>query len=413
MKSVRISRCLYYAVVESIILFVLLYPADAKNTESISYEELERFSATQQKLDPNADPLLPKVIAKFGHRPEYLISEIKSVTGSPSTTAAKPAEGYKPPTALKPRPRGGFEPITYALAHPRLRQDSTDVLPAEDPSQQDLKPGEFSDLNGASFSYAYDGNAHTDTWSAQAALIVPMIWARNLEYGWKPIYYGFVPSISLYKVDTNGDPKNEVDSLIYRAGLFGQWLVAGGAGSDFHARLNLTGDFTYATDTHYDLSLPAGEFNLEPQIFSSPSLVLGYLGEIVYDDQRPYDDPKRVVVGYQLRTWLHGEYGTIQHSSEQVPPPANDFARIGPVVQLQLLFPTFLEGLILRVEYHFLPTLSGREGHDSLLKAGADLAIFKDKSGARISLKAAYTKGGLDLTKQDVETFTLGLGVLY
>jgi len=63
-----------------------------------------------------------------------------------------------------------------------------------------------------------------------------MIWARNLEYGWKPIYYGFVPSISLYKVDTNGDPKNEVDSLIYRAGLFGQWLVAGGPGSDFHAR---------------------------------------------------------------------------------------------------------------------------------------------------------------------------------
>jgi len=186
-------------------------------------------------------------------------------------------------------------------------------------------------------------------------------------------------------------PKNEVDSLIYRAGLFGQWLVAGGPGSDFHARLNLTGDFTYATDTHYDLSLPAGEFNLEPQIFSSPSLVLGYLGEIVYDDQRPYDDPKRVVVGYQLRTWLHGEYGTISTLSEQVPPPANDFARIGPVVQLQLQFPTFLEGLILRVEYHFLPTLSGREGHDSLLKAGPTSRSIRTRA-EHVSVSRLHTQ---------------------
>src|SRR6266496_1658169 len=277
----------------------LTSPLHAKDAESISYQELEQFSATQQKLNPNQEPLFAKVLTKYGHRAVYSLDEIRSVSAPTNTAAssAKPAEEYKPPTALKPRPREGFEPITYALKHPRLRQNSTDVLPAEDPSQQDLKAGKFSDLNGATFSYAYDGKARTDTWSVQAALILPMVWAGSLEYGWKPVYYGLVPSVSLYKVDTNADSKNEVDSLIYRAGVFGQWLVAGGPGSDFHARLNLTGAFTYATDTHFDLSLPAGEFNLEPQIFCNPSVVLGYLGEIVYDDKRPYDDPKRVVVG--------------------------------------------------------------------------------------------------------------------
>jgi len=108
LKSITIGGCLYCAVVGSIILLVLLYPADAKNTESISYEELERFFATEQKLNPNADPLLPKVIAKFGHRPEYLISEIKSVTGSPSTTAAKPAEAYKTTNCAQAATTRGF-----------------------------------------------------------------------------------------------------------------------------------------------------------------------------------------------------------------------------------------------------------------------------------------------------------------
>jgi hypothetical protein len=391
-----------------------LFSSMAAETDTITYDELARFSSTEQKLHPKAPTLLSLVIRQYGRRDSYPISEINSARSSSQSETPADAN-YTPPTQVKPRPIEGWDVVTHALLHPKLRHDYTDVLPAEDPSQQNLSTGKFSDLSGATFSYAWDGKAHTDTWSAEAALIVPMIWSGNLDYGLKPIYYGIVPSVSLNRVTTNGDSKNDMDSLIYRAGVFAQWLLAGSPGQAFHARLNFRGSFTYATDTRGDLQLPAGEFDFEPQVFGGPTSSLGYIGEILYDPNRPYNDPKRVTIGYQLRAWLHGEYGSVQRESEQVALGRNDFFRLGPTAQLRLLFPTFFQGLTLSAEYHYLPTLSGPGGHDSLFKAGAELTIVdhSQTSGPRLTLTANYADGGMDLTKEDVKTFTAGLGVLF
>lgn len=387
----------------------------AAGAESITYKELADFSATGQKLHPGEPSILDLVVRKYGRHVSYTIMQVNS-SASRSSQPEEPADtGYSPPIQVEPRPLEGWDVVIHALAHPKLRHDHTDVLSPEDPSQTSVTAGKFSDLTGATFSYAWDGKAHTDTWSVQAAFLVPIIWSGNLSYGLKPVYYGFVPSVSLDRTTTNGDPKDETDSLIYRAGVFGQWLLAGKPGHGFHARLNFRGSFTYATDTHGDLQLPAGEFDVEPQMFSSPAWSLGYIGEILYDAKRDYDDPKRVTAGYQLRAWLHGEYGSVQHQSAQVTLGREDFSRLGPVAQLRLFFPTVFRGLTMSAEYHYLPTLSGPGSPDWLFKAGAELTILdrSDESGPRVSLKADYINGGLDITKDEVNTLTVGLGVLF
>ena len=62
---------------------------------------------------------------------------------------------------------------------------------------------------------------------------------------------------------------------------------------------------------------------------------------------------------------------------------------------------------------HYTPAITGPSGNDTLFKAGVQLAIYQDKEKHQISLKGTYTKGGLDLTKQDVRTFLIGLGVTF
>jgi hypothetical protein len=381
----------------------------------LSYEELAQFSAIHQKLHPDAKSALQEVVEKFGRRSRYALTLVRPILDLRSPGTKPGGDSYSPPTEVQARPREGWDVVGHALTHPLLRHDYTDVLAAEDPSQRGLTAGKFSDLTGATFSYAWDGKAHTDTWAAHAALIVPMIWSGNLNYGLSPIYYGFVPSISIDRITTNGDPQSETDSLVFRAGVFGQWLLAGKPGQGFHARLNVRGSFSYATDTRGDLQLPAGEFDAEPQLFFDPAWSLGYVGEILYDANRKYDDPKRITAGYQLRAWLHGEYGTVMRDSTRNPLGRDDFFRLGPTIQLRLFFPTFCQGLTLSAEYHYLPDLRGPSGRDWLFKTGAELTLLNrsDESGPRLSLKADYVKGGLDLTKNGVDTFTLGLGILF
>ena len=426
--------------------------ASADTNSKITYEELKTLSGIQLKLHPQERPLIERVVAKYGKQSTYTASQIDPLmAGSepaqaeaglaapphlkprPARTEMEPAAQahLKPrpaqaevepaaPMQLKPRPAQGWDVITHAVTHPKLRQNYTDVLPGEDPSQQDLAAGKFDDLNGASLSYTRDSKADTDTWSAKAALIMPMVWDGNLAYGFKPVFYGIVPSVSLDRVDTNGDPKDATDLLTYRAGAFAQWLVAGGRGEKLHARLNARGSFTYVTDTQNDLQLPAGEFDVEPQIFYGPNWALGYLFNPFVGEQSAIDPN---LAHFQVRAWMHGEYGTVESSSKQVGLARDRFFRVGPILALKIevpKFPVIGKQFSLNVEYHYLPTLSGSGDHDSLLKIGGELTLIDGKEGKegkeggpRITLKADYTKGGLDLTKQDVDTFTLGLGVLF
>ena|ERR1039458_912563 len=92
------------------------------------------------------------------------------------------------------------------------------------------------------------------------------------------------------------------------------------------------------------------------------------------------------------------------------------FLRIGPTAELRVNFPTlvFRHGLGLSGQYSYLPALSGTTAHASLLNLAAALTLMENSSThQKISLTGAYTRGGLDLTKQDLNIFTLVLSVLF
>ena len=418
MKSMQplpsLVKCV--AIFVAVLLWAFAFgaiPSQASPPETLTREQVKQYCSVLKVLHSLKDDPFLLCIKKYGEKSFYTKPEIESLTigtESPVTAAAKePEEGR---IKLKERPPEGWAVVRDAFKHLKIRQDYTDVLYEEDPSQAE-QGKKFDDLSGATLSFARDLKADTDTWAAQAALILPMIWTGNLVPGLKPIAYGFVPSISLHRVTTDGDPADEVDSLIYRAGIYGRWLLPSERGGA-HTALNLRGAFSYATDTRHELEIPAAEFDFEPQVFVSPEVSLGYVGEIFYDPKADYEDRKRIYLGYQLRAWLHGEYGRVNEAGASGSSiPDEEFFRAGPVVQLRIFAPHVLEGLTLSGEYHYTPAITGPSGNDTLFEASVQLAIYEDKEKHQISLKGTYTKGGLDLTKQDVRTFLIGLGVTF
>jgi hypothetical protein len=98
--------------------------------------------------------------------------------------------------------------------------------------------------------------------------------------------------------------------------------------------------------------------------------------------------------------------------------PEQDFFRVGPKVQLRL-DPLGFKQLICTISYEYLANLRGYTKNNGLLTVAPELILNKPKDDATsletplISLKATYQDGGLDLTKQRVQTFLVGLGITY
>ncbi|MDQ6765809.1 MAG: hypothetical protein M3Z22_06900 [Verrucomicrobiota bacterium] len=378
---------------------IRLAPAE---DQALTRARVKDYCAVLKVLQSRSDDPFAALVEKFGDKRVYTRAEVSSIESGARRMPVQSAEAETPAPKLKERPLDGWDVFFDALKHPRLRQDYSDILFTPDGNISD-------DVAPATFSFARDFRSEHDTWAAQAALIWPMIWRSALEAGPKPIAYGFLPSVSLNRVET-GNAANDVDSLVYRAGVYSRWLLA--TQPNLHAALNLRGSFSYATDTRHDAGISAGEFDLEPQIFSSDRVALGYVGELLPDANDKPGDPNHL--GYQLRTWLHGEFGSAPDEPGAIRAAPGDFARVGPVVQLRILAPRILQGLTLSAGYHYVPAFEGPAEHDSLFRAGVELAISKKQENRpQISLKISYTRGGLDLTRQDVETLLIGLGVLY
>jgi hypothetical protein len=91
---------------------------------------------------------------------------------------------------------------------------------------------------------------------------------------------------------------------------------------------------------------------------------------------------------------------------------------LGPVAQLRINtfcpVPLLSKGLSFTGQYSYFSPINGFDDHNSLLTLSSGLTILADKNNhQKISLTGTYTKGGLVFTKQEVDTFTLGLSVLF
>jgi len=318
---------------------------------------------------------------------------------------------------------GVQENLQNGLRFPRIRRSWRDVLYDEDQSFGDGTKKALSDLQGALFSYTHDAEAGSDTWSSQGAIILPYTYRIPTDIN-KPAsfslrQFAFAPSVTVNRVDTNTDPKDEADSVLYRLGAY--FDLYGVAGLDQSDRdvlgygLQVRGAGVYVTNTGHDAGLAGFEADFEPRFhYGNPAL--GYKVNIWEKTPVRADYKDNTYLEGQLRLWLHTEGGHVQDTIPSWVNVDDSFFRLGPTAQLSLTAPV-LPGercLSFTALYSYLAPVSGPSDHASYFRATLSLDLLRNVAlNHRTGLAASYERGGLNFTKQDVDTFTLGLSVLY
>jgi hypothetical protein len=377
-----------------------------KTSTLLTRQEVQTYLAVQAKLSDDPSISIEELDARAGSSPRrtYTPEEVKDYLAD--ATLAK----SKPTNADLENKSGYVGPKAFPWL--RLRRSFSDVLTAEDPSLEGGGAGSFDDLEGALFSYSRDLRQHSETWSSQAALLAPFSFytgynpRKNQEL--KLARWGFIPSFSVNRISTTGDPATEVDQLIYRVGGFMKFR----SGYDPLLALTLRAYASFLNDHLQDEFVSAGQFEIEPTSFFSPKLQIGARAILVRKHVTG-DVHDTAWVAYQLRTILHGEWGALNGNGPLFKGKEYDFFRLGPVIQLDLK-PLVFRDLSISLKYQYLPALSGRNPNDSLFTADAEWAIHTNEEKLqKLSLKISYVNGGIDLTKERARTLLIGLGAAF
>jgi hypothetical protein len=389
--------------------------------DAFSREQVQSHFAILRSTDLKSKATMEALDQKFGVQPWYLATELREVEKNGAVDVPPMVDRLPTPVVAKAEAEvkaGKMQSVFLdGFRRPLIRHDWTDVLLNEDESQPDNNSAKkVDDLVGATFSYARNFLGPTDTWNTVGALIFPWVWDGVVEPGLIPDHVGFAPSLSVNRVSTNGASTGEVDQLYYRMGTFIEWYEMVPGLTD----LQLRGAGVYGTDTGNQARMPGFEVDLEPRFLFNNSLgsecvyKIGYRNTLIHKEPLKEDGSDQSLLDYQLRVWMHIEGGDIQNVGKAFAVVPESFFRVGPTMQLRANAPAFWKGASLTALYSYLPAQSGPEGHDSLLKLDGTLALVADTAKhEKISLNANYTRGGLNFTKQGVDTFTIGLSVLY
>ncbi|MGA7124883.1 MAG: hypothetical protein WBZ19_01145 [Chthoniobacterales bacterium] len=381
--------------------------------DAFSVASTRELLSGYEQLNPAKKNLWQALTKKFGEQDWYNRAQIVDVEQN-GTNAAK-VDGERLPTDPVEKE------VQLAETQPKpwwadfksfaIRQSWRDVLYSEDPSQQAAQGKSLTDLVGATFSYAYNGKNNSDTWTAIGALIFPWEHDFKLTGGLTPARIALAPSVSIDRVETNAPAAQQTDSLLFRLGAYSQWLFATPRPSGFEVRAAAF----YATDTDFRARLPAYEFDIEPH-WQNSFFPLGYEKVLLWKQPLKDDLSDNTLLNYQLRVWLHTEGGDVQDDGKTWDTVKGSFFRVGPTVQFQLNAPELIlhRDFSITALYSYSPAISGSSRHDSLFTITATYNIVKDTElNHKISLNIQYQTGGLDITKQDVDQFTVGLGVLF
>jgi hypothetical protein len=381
----------------------------------LSRAEVAAYLSTQGKLSNDEKLKIERLDAICGEGPKssYTADEVATYL-----EAEKQRSKISTRIELLKKENGYVGPQKFPWV--RLRRSHQDVLTAEDPSLSEGK-NSFDDLEGALFSYSRDFAKDTDTWSAKAALLAPFSfytgYAPLKDEGFGIVRWGFVPSASLERISTTGDASAEVEQQVYRLGAFTKWQ----SGHKWLYALTARVFASYLYDDLKDQSIPAGEFELEPQSVFGDRFKIGYR-TILWPKESPptsgcapgsEDIHDTAWIAYQLRTILHGEYGSVNSEGPRFTGTEHEFFRLGPQIQLDLK-PLVAKTLSLSLKFQYRPALIGKNSHDTLGTADLEWELWKDEANLqKVSLKVSYVNGGLELSEERAHTLLIGLGAAF
>jgi hypothetical protein len=299
----------------------------------------------------------------------------------------------------------------------KIRAEYSDVLSSEDPTVT-IEGKEVvqsaTDLKGASFSFKRDFKADADTWIAKGALLLPFIGRTTNVYPrlgdpMRLTTYGIIPSISFDREADEADATKNVDSLIFRLGGFAKFMGGG------ILRAQTFRFFAaYGTDFSFNTETPAVQFEYEPVLFFNRRLGTGSTHSLL--ERSTAAGEAETFLAYQLRFYLHGEYGTVMSDGNSMPIPETDFFRWGPKYELTF-DPLFTDRFSATFSYQHFLNVIGDSDHNHLFKASLEYRITttddtkNDPYVPLMSVKATYENGGVDLTNAKVRTVFVGLGV--
>ena len=286
-----------------------------------------------------------------------------------------------------------------------IRKSYSDVTSDEDPTVASPRAS-YEKADPAMFSYTHDYQAHSDAWAAIGTLLRPF----QVQLDGAPSSdnmvldkISFVPSITLDRETNNKDATKNVDSIIARAGLFGE--IAGGP-----RPLRLM-DFrlyaTYATNSRFKGGIVAGEFDWEPTTSIPGNRTFYRLARNGSGEKgRPGS-----LVELHWRLFVHSEFGT-NVDGNLAANQSDNFFRVGPVFGLKL-DPFFLPRLSASVDYSYLAGVSGKPSDSHNLSSTLSYILDKDPETQHWTINATYEDGDTPLVKQKVQTLLLSLGVKY
>lgn len=376
----------------------------AADPVKLTEQEVAIWMKVQNALHPN-DPALNIQELKLTAQPGREWVDVKSFT-------PKQIKNYSPPPPIPPQ--GLQDSSGGPLGRLKLRESWSDVLAVEDPTIESAgKSRSYEDLKGAKFAFERNFKSDIDTWTVQAALILPLVWVNYVAAGDAGFTtYGLTPSVNINRVHNEGDDSKNVEKLTFRAGGFATWYFQQPSVID---RVVIRGGFAYQTDSKFGSSIPAGELELEPRLWSSTRLGIGYRQILIDKPVEKREGPKdNAILAYQARFRLRGEYGHFDLPDKTNPALKRDeeFLHLGAKAGIEF-DPLFCSKLTGSVDYSYLPSVVGSSGHNQLLQAELGYKLWERDDGGKGTLSVKYVKGGLDFDQEEVHTLYVGLSVLY
>jgi len=386
--------------------------------DAFSKEEVRKHFELLRSSDPKTKATMEALEKKYPNQNYYSAAQVRDIEKNGADWVTLETRPDTPVTFVAKQQANAN---SSGWKTPMIRHDWTDVLITDDPSVGSLAKQKTDDLVGATFSYSHDKYAGTDTWSTVGAFIWPWVYDAPVKESILPQHVVIAPSVSVNRVSTSGNPATETDQVLYRLGFYGEWYEPLG----LMTLLQVRAAPVFGTNTGHEARMPGYELDMEPSwLFNNGQngkecvYKIGFRNILWFKEPLLADGSDQSVLDYQVRIWMHLEGGDIQDTGKGFAPTTGEFFRIGPVAQLRINsffpVPVLSKGLSFTAQYSYLPTIEGPKGHDYLLNLAAALTILSDKANhEKLSLTGSYTYGGLIFTKQNVDTFTLGLSVLF